>query len=82
MQSQLWSEVVRTSEALDSMIFPRLVAMAERAWHRADWETMDDQVRGCSLFKGRVEEIIWARVTNSHHFLMDRVTTILGPTIK
>ncbi len=38
MQGQLWSETVRTPEQFDYMVFPRLLALAERAWHRADWE--------------------------------------------
>ena len=38
MQGQLWSEVVRTASRLDFMIFPRVLALAERAWHRAEWE--------------------------------------------
>jgi len=38
MQGQLWSETVRTPEHFDYMIFPRLLALAERAWHKADWE--------------------------------------------
>ena len=38
MQGQLWGETVRTSEHFDFMIFPRLLALAERAWHRAPWE--------------------------------------------
>ena len=42
MQGQLWCETVRTSEQLDGMIFPRLVALAERAWHKASWEDLED----------------------------------------
>lgn len=38
MQGQLWSETVRTPEQFDYMVFPRLLALAERAWHRASWE--------------------------------------------
>ncbi|SEA31948.1 family 20 glycosylhydrolase [Microbulbifer marinus] len=38
IQGQLWSEVVRTDAQVEYMIFPRLLALAERAWHRADWE--------------------------------------------
>ena len=38
MQGQLWSETVRTAEHFDYMVFPRLLALAERAWHRASWE--------------------------------------------
>nr|KAG5708761.1 hypothetical protein BaRGS_031915 [Batillaria attramentaria] len=38
VQGQLWTELVRTSPQLDSMIYPRLLALAERAWHEASWE--------------------------------------------
>ena len=38
MQGQLWSEVVRTDEAVEYQVFPRLLALAERAWHKASWE--------------------------------------------
>ncbi|CAK8692064.1 unnamed protein product [Clavelina lepadiformis] len=38
IQGQLWSETVRTREHLHYMIFPRLIALAERAWHKANWE--------------------------------------------
>ncbi|MBX2885845.1 MAG: carbohydate-binding domain-containing protein [Granulosicoccus sp.] len=38
MQGQIWGETVRTANQFDAMVFPRLLALAERAWHRADWE--------------------------------------------
>ncbi|GAB2935941.1 beta-N-acetylhexosaminidase [Hafnia psychrotolerans] len=38
ISAQLWSEVVRTDERMEYMIYPRLLPLAERAWHRADWE--------------------------------------------
>lgn len=38
IQGQLWSEVVRTDARVEYQIFPRLLALAERAWHRAGWE--------------------------------------------
>lgn len=38
MQGQLWSETVRTDYQASYMIFPRLYALAERAWHQAQWE--------------------------------------------
>ncbi|CAH1791532.1 unnamed protein product [Owenia fusiformis] len=43
IQGQLWSETVRTGEQLDYMIFPRIIALAERAWHKADWESSSDK---------------------------------------
>ncbi len=44
MQGQLWSETVRTAGQVDYHAFPRLIALAERAWHRAGWEL--DYVQG------------------------------------
>lgn len=38
MQGQLWSETVRTPEQFDYMVFPRLLALAERAWTKGSWE--------------------------------------------
>ncbi len=38
IQAQLWSETVRTDAGVDYQLFPRLIAFAERAWHRPAWE--------------------------------------------
>lgn len=38
VSGQLWSEVVRTDEQMEYMIYPRMLPLAERAWHRAGWE--------------------------------------------
>lgn len=38
IQGQVWSEIVRTREQLEYMVFPRMHALAERAWHKANWE--------------------------------------------
>ena len=38
IQSQLWTSIVRTRKTFDAMMYPRLLAMAERAWHKASWE--------------------------------------------
>jgi len=43
MEACLWTELVRTPERADYMLYPRLLAVAERAWHAADWETIVDQ---------------------------------------
>jgi hexosaminidase len=39
-QAQLWSETVRRDTLADYMLFPRLLAFAERAWHEAAWEPL------------------------------------------
>lgn len=38
LQAQLWSETTRTDAGVDYQLFPRLIALAERAWHRPEWE--------------------------------------------
>lgn len=38
MQGQAWGEVMRNDRFLEYMVYPRLLALAERAWHQADWE--------------------------------------------
>ncbi|WP_416261874.1 beta-N-acetylhexosaminidase [Gibbsiella quercinecans] len=38
LSAQSWSETVRTDEQMEYMIFPRVISVAERAWHRAAWE--------------------------------------------
>ncbi|BDU39719.1 beta-N-acetylhexosaminidase [Vibrio nigripulchritudo] len=38
IQGHLWSETIRTARQQDFMAFPRLLAMAERAWSKASWE--------------------------------------------
>ena len=50
MQAQLWSEVVRSPAIADYMLFPRTLALAERAWHTASWEP--DYVPGKSYAFG------------------------------
>ena len=43
MQGHLWTETVRSTDQMYSMIFPRMIALAERAWHKAPWEDIADQ---------------------------------------
>ncbi|AWB68064.1 beta-N-acetylhexosaminidase [Saccharobesus litoralis] len=38
LQAHLWSETTRLDVTVDYLLFPRLLALAERAWHQADWE--------------------------------------------
>lgn len=37
IQAQLWSETIRTDAQMEYMLFPRLLALAERAWAPAPW---------------------------------------------
>ncbi|CAN5213851.1 family 20 glycosylhydrolase [soil metagenome] len=38
LQGQLWSETLRSDAQVDYMLYPRVLALAERAWHGANWE--------------------------------------------
>ena len=42
IQGQLWSETVRNEQQAEYMIYPRLLALAERAWHQASWQVPYD----------------------------------------
>ena len=35
-------ETMRTVEHVHGNVFPRLIALAERAWHQAEWESTED----------------------------------------
>jgi len=37
IQGQLWTESTRTPETAQYKVYPRLLALAERAWHSATW---------------------------------------------
>lgn len=37
IQGQLWSEITRTDSMAEYKIYPRLLALAERAWHKPNW---------------------------------------------
>ncbi|GLX78797.1 beta-N-acetylhexosaminidase [Thalassotalea insulae] len=38
IQGQLWSETVRSDQQAEYMIFPRMLALAERAWSSPSWQ--------------------------------------------
>lgn len=42
IQGQLWSETVRSEQQAEYMIYPRLLALAERAWHQPSWHVPYD----------------------------------------
>ncbi len=43
IQGQLWGETIRTAERIEYLLFPRMCALAERAWSKEpDWAAIDD----------------------------------------
>ena len=39
MQGQVWTETIRTGSQMEQMVYPRVMALGERAWHKAEWES-------------------------------------------
>jgi hexosaminidase len=37
IQGQIWSETLRSDELVEYMLFPRMIALAERAWYKPEW---------------------------------------------
>jgi hexosaminidase len=63
LEGALWGETVRTDGLVDYMVFPRLLALAERAWHRADWEPADGTAWDATIDKTRLAAD-WERFAN------------------
>ncbi|WP_340615531.1 beta-N-acetylhexosaminidase [Xenorhabdus entomophaga] len=61
MSGLSWSETVRTDEQMEYMIYPRLLPLAERAWHQADWELNYQQGRE---YKGGITHYVDTDVLN------------------
>ena len=64
IEAVLWSELVRTSSRMDSMLWPRLLAVAERAWHKSSWEqpiNMETSQDGQTAINNTVLSEDWAR---------------------
>ncbi|WP_034943535.1 beta-N-acetylhexosaminidase [Erwinia oleae] len=55
LSAQLWSETSRTDDNTEYMIFPRILSVAERAWHRAAWE--QDYQAGREYIGGETEHV-------------------------
>ncbi len=61
IQAHLWSEICRTDDQVDYMLFPRCLATAERAWHRAAWEQDPEPGRRYGPDEGGVDTAALAR---------------------
>ena len=55
IQAFLWGDLIPDRDTLDYMLFPRLLALAERAWHKADWEMgIDEPLADWEVFKNTI----------------------------
>ncbi|PSW47505.1 family 20 glycosylhydrolase [Photobacterium kishitanii] len=56
IEAALWSETARTDDQMEYMIYPRIIAAAERAWYEANWEKIADKnLRNQAKHQGWVE---------------------------
>ncbi len=61
LQGELWSENIRSPETLEYLAFPRVLALAERAWSPApDWASQPDQAARVKLI-----DVAWNQFANS-----------------
>ncbi|KAK3755736.1 hypothetical protein QZH41_007466 [Actinostola sp. cb2023] len=60
MSGAVWTETIRTPDELDSMIYPRLLALAERAWCKSAWESEINVAR-----REEMKRKDWGRFVNT-----------------
>ena len=67
IQGNLWSETIRTSQQFENMVFPRFLALVERAWHKAAWESETDTTKRNEARQKDWEE--WANLLGQKELL-------------
>ena len=55
----MFSDQIRNKQQMHNALFPRLIAVAERAWHKAPWESIEDKVR-----RDTDQRADWERIVN------------------
>lgn len=75
MSAQIWSEVVRTDQDMEYRLYPRLFSVAERAWHKADWEL--DYQQGRRFEKDVTHHVDQQRLDNDWR----RFANLLGQSV-
>jgi hexosaminidase len=56
-QCQLWTEYVKTTDHLEYMLFPRMVALAEMAWTPQQQRAFPDFCRRLAAHEGRLQRL-------------------------
>ena len=55
IQAFTWSKLILDRDTMDYMLFPRILALAERAWHKAEWEQITSEpIMQWEIFKNKV----------------------------
>ena len=55
----MFSDQIRNKEQMHHALFPRMIAVAERAWHKADWEDIDDR-----MGRDKARKLDWEQFAN------------------
>ncbi|KAL3885100.1 hypothetical protein ACJMK2_025198 [Sinanodonta woodiana] len=58
VQGFIWTDKIRSKNILEYMAFPRIIALAERAWHRAPWEDIENTLERRSAMKSDLEAFL------------------------
>lgn len=72
LSGQLWSEAVRTDNKVEYMLFPRILPLAERAWHKAQWE--NDYQAGREYVGGKTHHVSQQKLADD----WNRFATVVG----
>jgi len=62
IQGNFWSHIDRQLARVDAMIYPRLLAIAERAWsspYAADWRSFSERLRPHTEYLTRTGTVVW-----------------------
>ena len=60
IEGHVWGELLRKSEFLHMMLYPRMLALAERSWHRAPWELEGEKHK-----RERMKAEDWTKFANT-----------------
>ncbi|KAL4239992.1 hypothetical protein ACF0H5_000788 [Mactra antiquata] len=63
LEASMFSENMRTEEEFYYMGFPRIVAMAEKSWHKASWEDINDVIE-----RNKERDIQWKEFSDNLGF--------------
>ncbi|PSU98955.1 family 20 glycosylhydrolase [Photobacterium kishitanii] len=59
IEAAVFGETIRTDEQLEYMIYPRLIAVAERAWHEDNWEKIENKAQ-----RNKAKHTAWEEFAN------------------
>jgi len=82
LQAQLWTEVTSTQQAVEYMLFPRLFAFAERAWHYPPWQKPEEQEPDSQEPQLDSSELAQQRLTDWHSFAYSLANSHIPRVVK